>query len=143
MSAVPAVTFMGQASEDMDLDPFEVHVFPIAIRHLTSSPRPQPRLPQHPGGSPAATYVAMQTCTEPPTRDGLQDRPDKAAPPGRPGTSPGPLSCPSAKAQRAVGAPDRNRGSLQTPSGCPQSGCKNPSGVPSIDASAGRPTSGV
>lgn len=41
MSAAPSVTFMGQASGDPDLDPFEVHVFPIAIRHLTSSPRPQ------------------------------------------------------------------------------------------------------
>lgn len=28
---------------DMDLDPFDVHVFPMAIRHLTSSPRPQLR----------------------------------------------------------------------------------------------------
>lgn len=38
MSAVPAVTFMGQASRDTDLDPFEVHVFLIPID--TSPPLP-------------------------------------------------------------------------------------------------------
>lgn len=76
MSAVPAVTFMGQASGDTDLDRS------ARISNGYQTPQLLCQLPEHPGGSPGGSDVAVRTCREPPARAGLRDRPGKAAPPG-------------------------------------------------------------
>lgn len=124
MSSAPAVTLMGQASGDTDLDPLEAHVSPMAIRHLTSSP--QLRLPEHPGGSPAATDVAVQTCTEPPTRDGLRDWPDKAAPPGQPAILPGRCAAPRPRHSRQSVLPAETGAAPRPPAAVPKVDVKTP-----------------